>query len=198
MTRRSSPSALRNTPPIREVLREVLPVHGRVLEIASGSGEHAVAFAAAFPGLEWQPSDQDPEALASIDAWAAEAGLANLRPALHLDVTRLPWPVAAADAVVCINMLHISPWAATEALMAGAAAVLPAGAPLYIYGAMLVGGRPTSDSNAEFDRSLRSRDPAWGVRDLEAVAAAGKARGLVLERTAAMPAHNLSLVLRRT
>jgi SAM-dependent methyltransferase len=198
MTRRSSPAALRNASPIREVLREVLPARGRVLEIASGSGEHAMAFAAAFPGLEWQPSDQDPEALASIDAWAAEAGLPNLRPALRLDVARLPWPVAAADAVVCINMLHISPWSATEALMAGAAAVLPAGGPLYIYGAMHVDGRPTSDSNAEVGRSLRSRDPAWGVRDLEAVAAAGEARGLVLARTTAMPAHNFSLVLRRT
>ena len=197
MDRRTSPAAQRNVSAIAAVLAEVLPAKGRVLEIASGSGEHALAFAGAFPGVTWQPSDADPEALASIDAWAAEAGLANLRPALHLDARAWPWPVAQAEAIVCINMIHIAPWEACLGLMRGAEALLRPGAALYLYGAMKVAGAQTAASNAEFDASLRARDPAWGVRDLEAVAAAGAARGLELERTVAMPANNFSLILRR-
>lgn len=197
MDRRTSPAAQRNVSAIAAVLAEVLPTSGLVLEIASGSGEHARAFAGAFPGVTWQPSDADPEALASIDAWATEAGLANLRPALHLDAHRWPWPVAEAEAIVCINMIHIAPWEACLGLMRGAAALLRPGAPLYLYGAMKIAGELSAASNVDFDASLRSRDPAWGVRDLEAVAAAGRDRGLELERTVAMPANNYSLVLRR-
>jgi hypothetical protein len=195
--RRTSPAAQRNLGAIAAVLAEVLPARGLVLEIASGSGEHAVGLAAAFPGVTWQPSDADPVALASIDAWAAEDGPGNVRPALELDATQWPWPVREADAIVCINMIHIAPWAACLGLMRGAAALLAVGSPLYIYGAMKVGGEFTAPSNADFDASLRARDPAWGVRDLEAVAAAGSEHGLELEKTVAMPANNFSLVFRR-
>ncbi len=195
--RRTSPAAQRNASAIAAVLADTLPRTGLVLEIASGSGEHAVAFAERWPELAWQPTDRDPEALASIDAWAAEAGLANMRPALALDVERWPWPISAASAVICINLVHIAPWSACEALMRGAAAVLPQGAPLYMYGAMKIGGRFTADSNVAFDESLRARDPAWGVRDLEAVEAAARVHGLRLVRTEAMPANNSSLVFVR-
>lgn len=198
MSKRTSPAAQRNRGPIEAVLREVLPASGRVLEIASGSGEHAAAFAAAFAGLEWQPSDPDAEALASIDAWAAEAALANLRAAVRLDVGEWPWPVAAADAIVCINMIHIAPWTACLGLMRGAGELLPPGGLLYLYGPMTIDGRFTAPSNAEFDASLRARDPAWGVRDVQAVADAGRARGLELSRVVAMPANNFSLLLHRT
>jgi len=198
--RRTSPAAQRNTAAIAEVLAEYVqftPEAGLMLEIASGSGEHVLAFARRWPGLIWQPTDRDPDALASIDAWAAEAGLANVRPALLLDVERGPWPIPAAQAVICINLVHIAPWSACEALMRGAGAVLPRGAPLFLYGAMKVGGQFTADSNAAFDRSLRARDPAWGVRDLEAVEAEALANGLRLVRTVAMPANNFSLVFER-
>lgn len=195
--RRSSPAALRNASAIGDVLAEVLPTSGLVLEIASGSGEHAVAFASRFLGVTWQPTDRDPAALASIDAWAAEAGLANLRPARVLDVLAWPWPVTEAAAIVAINMIHIAPWTACEALMRGAGAVLREGSPLVVYGAMKVGGEFTADSNAAFDRSLRASDPAWGVRDLEGVAAEAAKHGLALMRTVAMPANNFSLVFVR-
>lgn len=197
MSKRTSPAALRNRGPIEAVLREVLPASGRVLEIASGSGEHVVAFAAAFPALEWQPSDPDGEALASIDAWAAEVGLSNLRPALRLDASEWPWPTEPPAAIVCINMIHIAPWAACLGLMRGAGELLPPGGLLYLYGPMTIDGRFTAASNAEFDASLRARDPAWGVRDVEAVAAAGRARGLELTRVVAMPANNASLIFAR-
>jgi hypothetical protein len=195
--RRTSPAAQRNASAIAAILAETLPETGLVLEIASGSGEHALAFAERWPRLTWQPTDRDPAALASIDAWAAEARLANVRPALALDVERWPWPISAAAAVICINLVHIAPWSACEALMRGAAAVLPQGAPLYMYGAMKVEGRFTADSNVAFDQSLRARDPAWGVRDLEAVEAEARVNGLRLARTEAMPANNFSLVFVR-
>ena len=198
MDRRTSPAAQRNLGAIEDVLAEVLPGRGLVLEIASGSGEHAVGLAREFPGVIWQPSDADPEALASIDAWASDAGLKNLRPALRLDAMQWPWPVHEADAIVCINMIHIAPWDACLGLMCGAAALLAVGAPLYLYGAMKIGGEFTAPSNAEFDASLRARDPAWGVRDLAAVAAAARACGLEHGRTVAMPANNFSLVFRRS
>lgn len=156
-----------------------------------------MAFAAAFPALQWQPSDADADAVASIDAWAATASLPNLLPALQLDVTRRPWPVADVDAIVCINMIHIAPWSACEALMAGAGELLPVGAPLYLYGPMQRDGRHTAPSNAEFDAGLRARDPAWGVRDMADVAALARRSGLELADTIAMPANNFSLVLRR-
>lgn len=197
MHKRTSEAALRNRDAILAVLERVLPAAGVVLEIASGSGEHAVAFATALRGLTWQPSERDAEGLASIEAWAAEQGPPNLRPAVVLDVQRWPWPVREADAIVCINMIHIAPWSACEALLRGAGALLQPGAPLYLYGAMKLDGRFTAPSNAEFDASLRARDPSWGVRDLAEVTRAAQAQGLVLEELVPMPANNFSLILRR-
>ena len=196
-TARHAPATARNREPILAVLRRVLPAHGLVLEIASGTGEHAAFFAAALPAIEWQPTDVDPAALDSIAARREAAGIANLRAPLALDVTSEPWPVDRADAIVCINMIHISPWRATEALLDGAAHVLPAGGTLYLYGPVRVGGAHTAPSNAAFDADLRARNPAWGVRDLEAVAAEAAAREIEVVETVAMPANNLSVVLRR-
>ena len=193
--RRSAPHVARNAGPIADVLKTVLPARGLVLEVASGTGEHALHFAHAFPNLLWQPSDPEPAAQRSIDAWRAEAGLANLLPAVALDARAAEWPIAAVDAVLCINMIHISPWAATEGLLRGAARLLAPGAPLFLYGPFLQGGVETAPSNAAFDDSLRARDPEWGLRDLEAVAAA--ARGFGLDAVVAMPANNLSVVLRK-
>ena len=195
--RRHAPATHRNRDPILAVLRRALPARGLVLEVSSGTGEHAVHFAGALPGLAWQPSDPDPAARASIAAWAAAAGLPNLRPPLDLDAAAERWPIAGADAVVCINMLHIAPWAAGLGLLRGAARLLPAGGPLILYGPYRQGGRHTAPSNAGFDAGLRARDPAWGVRDLEAVAAAAAEAGLGAPEVVAMPANNLALVFRR-
>lgn len=195
--RRFAPAAARNRDAILDALRRHLPASGLVLELASGSGEHAIHFAAALPGLAFQPSDPLPEARASIDAWATETGLPNIRPALAIDATAPGWPVTAADAVVCINMIHISPWAATEGLMRGAAAILPPGAPLVLYGPYRRGGAHTAPSNAAFDADLRARDPAWGVRDLEAVAALAAEHGFGPPAVAEMPANNLTVTFRR-
>jgi hypothetical protein len=192
-----APAAARNREPIREVLARELPPRGVVLEIAAGSGEHAVYLAAAFPALEWQPTDPDPDARASIAAWRDEAGLANLRPPLALDVVGDEWPVAQADAIVCINMIHIAPWAATLGVFAGAARTLPAGGLLYLYGPYRFDGAFTAPSNAEFDRSLRARDPAWGVRDVRDLLAVASTAGFTLREIVAMPANNHSLVFRR-
>jgi len=183
---------------IAEVLAQVLPPRGRVLEIASGTGEHAVHLAGAFPGVSWQPTDMSPEALASIAARVADEGPPNLLAPLRLDVTAWPWPVLAAEAIVCINMIHIAPWAACEALMAGAGRVLPSGAPLYLYGAIKRGGLHTAPSNAAFDADLRARDPAWGVRDEAEITAAAAAHGLEPAALVPMPSNNFSLVFRRS
>ena len=192
---RTAPAAARNREPILAVLREVLPATGVVLEIASGSGEHAMWFAQALPGIEWQPSDGDDGARASIAAWRAQAGLANLRAPVALDAAAPEtWPVARADAVVCVNMIHIAPWAAAEGLFAGAARVLPAGGVLFLYGPYREGGRHTAPSNEAFDADLRRRNPAWGVRDLDAVTALAARHGFALARRVAMPANNLSVV----
>jgi hypothetical protein len=195
--RRLAPAVARNREPILAGLRGVLPQQGTVLEISSGTGEHAVSFAAAFPALVWQPTDLDPGALASIAAHRADAGLANLLPPLPLDTTAPQWPVAQADAIICINMIHIAPWAACAGLLAGAGRLLPAGGVLYLYGPFKVAGRHTADSNRAFDEDLRARDPAWGVRDLDAVRALAADHGLALVETIAMPANNLSLMFRR-
>lgn len=195
--RQQAPAAARNRDPILAVLRGVLPETGTVLEIASGTGEHSLHFAAALPGLVFQPSDPNPEARSSIAAWAAASGLANLRPPLALDAAAPSWPVTAADAVLCINMIHISPWAATEGLMRGAAAILPPGGPLYLYGPYRRAGVATVPSNEAFDRDLRQRDPAWGLRELEAVAALADAAGFSGPAVTEMPANNLSVVFRR-
>jgi len=195
--RLSAPAAERNAAPILDVLKTALPAHGTVLEIASGTGQHAAHFAAALPHLVWQPSDADPRARASIAAWGAHTGLANLLAPLDLDVLREPWPIAAADAIVCINMIHISPWEATVALMQGAGARLPAGGVLVTYGPYRRGGAHTAPSNEAFDADLRARNPAWGVRDMEAVEKLAEAAGLICETRVAMPANNFSLVFRK-
>jgi cyclopropane fatty-acyl-phospholipid synthase-like methyltransferase len=192
--RRHAPATLRNRDAILAVLRRHLPAAGLLLEVASGTGEHAVHVAAALPGITVQPSDPDAGARASIDAHAAASGLPNLRAALALDVAG-DWPIAQADAALCCNMIHIAPWEATPALLAGAARVLPPGAPLLLYGPFRQGGRHTAPSNAAFDDSLRARDPRWGVRDLEAVIEA--AAGFDLATIEAMPANNLTAVFRR-
>lgn len=195
--RRFSAAADRNRAPILAVLRRHLPASGLVLEIASGSGQHITHFAAALPALEWQPSDADPSAQASIRAWVAQEGTTNVREPIALDVRERPWPLTHADAVVAINMIHISPWEATTALFGGASEVLSEGSPLLVYGPFRRDGAHTAPSNESFDRQLRSQDPAWGVRDLEAVAEAARAHGFRLADTVAMPANNFSVVFRR-
>ena len=195
-TKRHAPAAERNREPIVAVLRQVLPPTGTVLEVASGTGEHAAWFAAAFPRLLWQPSDPDPDAIASAAAWRAESGAANLLPPLRLDAAAAEWPVERADAIVCINMVHISPWSATEGLMRGAGRLLPPGAPLVLYGPYRRAAVPTAPSNEAFDASLKARNPAWGLRDLEAVAAEAEANGLALERVVEMPANNIVALFR--
>ncbi|HEY0412327.1 MAG TPA: DUF938 domain-containing protein [Allosphingosinicella sp.] len=197
MTRLSAPAAARNRDPIAAVLREMLPASGTVLEVASGTGEHVVHFAGLFPHLRWQPSDAEAEALASIRAWRAEAKLANLLDPVRLDARTAPWPVDRADALLCINMVHISPWAATEGLMRGAGVLLPAGAPLILYGPYRRGGVPTAPSNEAFDASLKARDAEWGLREVEAVEAEAALHGLRVDRLVEMPANNLTLVFRR-
>jgi hypothetical protein len=195
---RVSPSTARNREPILQVLKPHLPLAGLVLEIAAGTGEHAIHFAAAAPGLWWQPSDHDPQALASIAAWRAQSALPNLLAPVRLDA-KFPdrWPVERADAIVNINMIHISPWSATRGLMTGAGRLLPAGGVLFLYGPYLERDAPTAPSNLDFDRNLKSRDPAWGLRDLADVTALAAEHGLRLSERVAMPANNLSLVFRR-
>ena len=192
-----APAAGRNKEPIREVLARALPASGTVLMIAEGSGEHAAYFAGAFPQLTWQPTDRDDTALASIAAWCDEAQLPNLRAPLRLDVTDAVWPVAAADAITCINMIHIAPWEATLGLFAGAARTLPAGGLLFLYGPYRFDGAFTAPSNEAFDQSLRSRDPRWGVRDVRDLEATAAATGFALREAVAMPANNHSLLFRR-
>jgi SAM-dependent methyltransferase len=192
-----APAAERNREPIAAVLREVLPASGTVLEVASGTGQHAAYLAARFPNLNWQPSDPDPEALESIRAWRAEAGLANLLEPVELDSAAPAWPIGRADALLCINMVHISPWAATRGLMAGAGRVLPPGAPLILYGPYRRAGVPTAPSNEAFDASLKARNPEWGLRELDAVTSEAAANGLDFERLFEMPANNVTAVFRK-
>lgn len=191
-TKRQAPAAARNVGPIGDVLAEWLPPSGLVLEIASGTGEHALAFARRFPRLDWQPSDSDPAALASIAAWQLE-GPGNLRPPVRLDVCSRDWPVAAADAILCINMVHISPWECSLGLLDGAAKLLSNGAPLILYGPWLEAEVEPAPSNLAFDQSLRSRDPRWGLRLVEDFAAEAALRGFALVERRAMPANNLML-----
>lgn len=198
---RHAPHTLRNREPILGVLQRVLAARsGVLLEIASGSGEHAAFIA---PRLEaemiWQPSDADESALADIDAHAAEAHCARIRPAIHLDVCASAWPIAEAGAVLCCNMIHIAPWSAAEGLFAGAARLLAANAPLILYGPYRRNGQHTAPSNEEFDASLKSRDPRWGVRCLETeVVPLARANGFVLEEAVVMPANNAMPVFRKT
>jgi SAM-dependent methyltransferase len=191
-----SPAARRNAGPILSVLRAHLPAKGRVLEIAAGTGLHAAAFAEALPGLDWTPTDPDPASLVSIDAWRSQADAPNLRPAQQFDV-RSTWPEGPFDAVLCVNMIHISPWAATEALMAGADQTLARpGGLLVLYGPYLEPEVETAPSNLAFDADLKRRNPEWGLREREAVVDLARHSGLILTRRVAMPANNLMLLFR--
>lgn len=193
-----APAAARNRAPILAVLRECLPPSRLVLEVASGSGEHAAFFAAALPHLAWQPSDKDRRALDSIAAFRAACAAPNILPPFLLDAEAATWPVQEADAVLSINMIHIAPWSACIGLMAGAARLLPSRGLLYLYGPFMESGRHTAPSNEAFDADLRARDPRWGVRDLDAVAEVAERHGLALEKTIAMPANNRSVIFRRS
>lgn len=198
--RQYAPAAARNREPILAVLRRVLPASGRVLEIASGTGEHVVHFAQGMPGQRWRPSDPDEAARASIAAWIAALGLANVEPPLALDVCAEDWNLASAspfDALVCINMIHIAPWEATPALFDGAARVVRPGGAVFLYGPFMREGAHTAPSNQDFDAWLKQRDPRFGVRALEDVADVAAARGFTQEEVAAMPANNFSVVFRR-
>jgi hypothetical protein len=195
--RRYAAAVQRNREPILAVLARVLPPTGVVLEVASGTGEHAAFFARELLRLVWQPSDPDDECRASIAAWRAHETLPNLLPPLALDATVEPWPIARADALVNINMIHIAPFTACEGLVRGAARLLAAGAPLVLYGPFARGGHHTAPSNEAFDRGLRARNPAWGVRDLDDVTRVATAAGLTLDETVDMPANNLTVIFRR-
>ncbi|HEX5998449.1 MAG TPA: DUF938 domain-containing protein [Hyphomicrobiaceae bacterium] len=196
------PATARNREPILDVLRRHLPERGLVLEIASGSGEHVVHFAQAFPDLVFQPSDLDARHRASIDAWVAATGLGNVRPAIALDAAAEAWPeigpeigpVGSAQAILCINMIHIAPWAAGVGLVRGAGRILTPGGVLVLYGPYKRGGQHTAPSNEAFDQNLKAQDPAWGVRDLETVAGLAAACGFSAPVIIEMPANNLSLV----
>ncbi|MFC7536913.1 DUF938 domain-containing protein [Sphingomonas sp. GCM10030256] len=192
-----APAAARNREPIAQVLADWLPPSGLVLEVASGTGEHAIAFSRAFTQLEWQPSDPDRTAVASIEAWRESEGPSNLLPPLALDVRQPKWPVAQCDVVLAINMVHIAPWSASEGLIDGAARVLGRGGLLVLYGPWLVEGEPTAVSNLAFDADLRRRDPAWGLREVRDFANLAQARGLDLVEQRSMPANNRMLLFRR-
>jgi SAM-dependent methyltransferase len=192
-----SPAAERNKQPILDVLERYLPAAGTVLEIASGTGQHVVHFASALPALTWQPSDVDPDLRASASGRIRAAGLKNVREPVELDVHDVRWPVSAADAVVCINMIHIAPWSATPALMRGSARLLAAGARLVLYGPFRRDGVHTAPSNEAFDESLRRRNSDWGVRDLADVAACAGENGFDLADVVALPANNLAVVFER-
>lgn len=193
--RQHAPATARNRDPILAVLRRLAPPQGTVLEVASGSGEHAAHFAQALPGLVFQPTDPDPARQASIDAWCA--GIPNVRPALALDAAGTAWPAGPFDLVLCCNMIHIAPWAAAEGLVAGAGRVLPPGGTLLLYGPFRRQGVPTAQSNEAFDADLRARNPAWGLRDLEAVDALARAAGFTAPEVTDMPANNLCVAWRR-
>jgi len=195
--RQYAPATLRNREFILDVLRDVLPMTGVILEIASGSGEHIVHFARNLPALVFQPSDPDPNALLSIAAWVSATGVTNVRAPLALDASLSVWPVASVDGIVCINMVHISPWEATVGLIKGAATILPPASPLYLYGPYIREGFATAPSNQAFDRSLRDRNPHWGVRELETVAAVAQSVGFSVPSVTEMPANNLNVVFRR-
>jgi SAM-dependent methyltransferase len=195
--RQHAPATTRNREPILEVCRRVLPREGTVLEIASGTGEHVVWFAQQLPALTFQPSDVDPRALASIEAWIAHTGVGNVKPPIRLDVCEEPWPLERVEAVFNANMIHIAPEAVAGGLMRGAGQVLAPGGVLVVYGPFRIRGAHTAPSNAAFDADLRQRDPRWGVRDLEAVVALALASGLALEERVPMPANNQTLIFRR-
>ena len=194
---KTAPAVARNREPILRVLRNILPPSALVLEIASGTGEHAVWFSRALPAITWQPTDQDPEALKSITAWRDMTGLPNLLPPQSLDAAAEAWPVVQADAVIAINMVHIAPWAATQGLFAGAARVLSRGGLLFLYGPFREGNVHTSAGNSAFDADLRAQNSSWGIRDLADIAVLARRHGFEAPERIAMPANNLSVVFRR-
>ena len=196
--RLASPSAERNREPIAKVLSQVLPQSGLVLEVGSGSGEHAIHFGRVMPHLTWQPSEQDKDCLRSISAWAAVETQANVLQPLYLDVTDAQWPIATAHAIVCINMIHIAPWSVAQALLRGASRILPPGGLLCLYGPYRVAGKHTSASNREFDAQLRAMNSEWGVRDLNALANEARTFNIELARTFQMPTNNLVVVFRKS
>ena len=195
--KRHAPATARNAEPLAEVLAEELPETGLVLEVASGTGEHAVFLARKFPHLRWQPSDTDLDALASIDTWAIEAALDNLAAPIALDAARCDWQARNADAILCVNMVHISPWEAVEGLFAGAERVLDINAPLILYGPYREAGIETAPSNLAFDQSLKQRDPAWGLRHVGDMDRLAAKHGLARTARHSMPANNLVLVYRK-
>jgi hypothetical protein len=195
--RQYAPATLRNRDFILDILRDVLPITGVILEIASGSGERIVHFARNFTALVFQPSDPDPDARLSAAAWARDAGVTNVRAPIALDASEPVWPIASADGIICINMIHISPWEAMLGLMKGAAAILPSASPLYLYGPYIREGFTTAPSNQAFDRSLRDRNATWGLRSLEAVAAIAQSVGFSAPVITEMHANNLSVMFRR-
>jgi hypothetical protein len=197
MAKGFAPAAERNRQPILDVLRRVLPPAGLVLEVASGTGQHAIFFSEYLPDLQWQPTDASSEALQSIGAWVDETARENLLPPLELDVRSPQWPVTKAEALVCINMIHISPWEATEGLFQGASKLLTGGAPLVTYGPYRLHGEHTAPSNEAFDQSLRSRNARWGVRDIDELSELAGQTGFALQERVGMPANNMTLVWTR-
>lgn len=197
MAKGFAPAAERNRQPILDVLRRVLPGTGLVLEVASGTGQHAVFFSEHLSNLRWQPSDASVEALRSINAWVEESNRENLQPPIELDVCSPPWPIASADALLCINMIHISPWETTESLFRGARALLAVGSPLVTYGPYRLHGEHSAPSNAAFDEDLRSRNPRWGVRDIDELIDLAGRTGFALQERMPMPANNMTLVWAR-
>jgi hypothetical protein len=195
--KRFAPAADRNKGPILEVLREVLPPDGMVLEIASGSGQHAAFLASALPQYEWQPTEADSQTFESIIEYVRDADLSNLRPPLLLDTRSEVWPIEHASAVLCINMIHIAPWSACVGLLRGSAHILPSGGPLILYGPFCIHGDYTAPSNVEFDRALHAQNDEWGVRELDDVAGAAREFGLKLDRIVPRPANNHVIVLRK-
>ena len=197
------PATERNRGPIGDLLSQLLPASGTVLELASGSGEHAVCFQQRFPHLLWQASDPNPDHRASIDAWIRHQVLTDVMPAaLKLDVEERPWPLpptirSTLKAVVCINLLHISPASCTDALLEESALLLPSGASLIIYGPFMLNGAHTSASNAAFDQSLRERNGEWGLRDVNAITSIAANTGLQIDDVIPMPANNLTIVFNR-
>jgi cyclopropane fatty-acyl-phospholipid synthase-like methyltransferase len=192
-----SPAAERNKAPILDAIRARLPPAGLVLEIASGTGQHIVHFARELPALAWQPSDADEHLRAAAAERIRAAGSSNVRAPLRLDVLAPEWPAIDADAIVCINMIHIAPWSATSSLLAGASRLLRPGAPLFLYGPYKRGGQHTATSNKAFDESLRTRNPEWGVRDLDDVARCAEEHGFALVEVTTMPADNLTVAFER-
>ncbi|MDG6078731.1 DUF938 domain-containing protein [Erythrobacter litoralis] len=196
--KRHAPAAARNAEPISEVLAHELPQSGLVLEIASGTGEHAVFMARGFPHLDWQPSDRDADGLASIEAWREDAGPANLLPPIAIDASAPTWPIDHCDAILCINMVHISPWSATEGLLRGAGRLLANDRPLILYGPYIEQDVETAPSNLAFDASLKARDSAWGLREVSAMDRLARANGFRRSARYEMPANNIMLIYRRS